>query len=237
MANGLHSEMAMYARQTLKIPKGKLKSSQYYKPSGNVPTAQIVNSISMLELKRFYGLSEDETKKELPSEALSNGNGESSSHTYKPSLSHNGIIETLKKKGAENAGQEGVVGHAGDRNNAGKEGNAGDRYAVRKRKDKVDDKDSMMMTLNNKVKTSSGGKQPDRTAKPSTKNPPPVAVSAVNKKKETFFQKLKRVSNQPALATPNATKLVDVGEVATLKKREGSLQGHNVPSKLQSKAD
>ena len=66
LANGLHSEFSLYARDVLKIPKRKLPASvmqyrpkessrhHHYRESASRPKCS--TSIAMTELKKYYGL-------------------------------------------------------------------------------------------------------------------------------------------------------------------------------------
>merc|ERR1712157_314564 len=69
LANGLHSDMSLYAREHIKIPKKKLPPSMYYKPesknsssysNGNSMRAMPLTggnmSVAMTQLKNYYGL-------------------------------------------------------------------------------------------------------------------------------------------------------------------------------------
>jgi len=69
LANGLHSDMSLFARDHIKIPKKKLPPSMYYKPeskgsngggnrvgSSSLPHTGANMSVAMTQLKSYYGL-------------------------------------------------------------------------------------------------------------------------------------------------------------------------------------
>ncbi|QDZ22804.1 hypothetical protein A3770_08p53220 [Chloropicon primus] len=302
-ANGLHSDMSLFARDHVKIPRKKLHPSMYYKPeskasvgngggglnlggvSAGVAASQGSMSVAMTQLKSYYGTvagepgepgepGEGGSRAGFPEEGgrmdrggVSGAGAKNEQQSFKPSLSHSGIVETIMKKQEESLqlkkGEQSVM----MKSNGGKtvvveeKGSNGAMVSdalIRKR-----GKDDGMLAGSSKP-SNSPLRKANVPKSPSKDNGlvirPPLfdskktakqlsgakaSVSAAStQKKESFFEKIKKVANKPALPPARSSsgiKLIDLGE-ATLgsqnplrtAKSDGGLIGK---TKLRGKAD
>jgi LysM repeat protein len=300
LANGLHSDMSLFARDHIKIPKKKLPPSMYYKPesknsngngghgglhhsSRSLPLTGGNMSVAMTQLKNFYGLEKEreqlqgrERDNHYSSSnggvdslvdlsggssssrdcGIGNGNGNgkanggsSSSNpnqSFKPSLSHSGIVETIMKKQEESLKTKevhhkmnGASGKIAEEKGLGLEAAKRADLMRKRNKETADHNGSGIVDISggsgSSPRSTSKSKSPGFTAhaypsraplfdsvsstSASSKSSGAMGQSsAPTQKKESLFQKIKKAANKPALAPSmsRSVKLTDVGD-ATLK--------------------
>ena len=327
LANGLHSDMSLFARDHIKIPKKKLPPSMYYKPesknsnggghgglhhsSRSLPLTGGNMSVAMTQLKNYYGLEKEreqlQQQREKDSHHYSsngggggvgslvdlsggssssrdggsngNGSGNGKAHggssssnpssnpnqSFKPSLSHSGIVETIMKKQEESLKTKevhhkmnGASGKIAEEKGLGLEAAKRADLMRKRNKETADHNGSGIVDVSggsgSSPRSNSKAKSPGFTAHAYPSRAPlfdsvsstaasgvPGQSSAPTQKKESLFQKIKKAANKPALAPSmsRSVKLTDVGDVTLkgLRTVKSETAGMLSASKLASKAD
>ncbi|WZN61850.1 LysM domain-containing protein [Chloropicon roscoffensis] len=262
VANGLYSDMSLFARDHVKIPKKKLPPSMYYKPEsksagggngllqvgaagGGLAQERAAMSVAMTQLKSYYGTSAGEASDGASSDPLGAGGRQQQptprdpGSSFRPSMGKSGIVETIVKKQAESLEQKrnetNVVMGSKDGASAGN-GHGSAMAPIRKR---GKDEASAGHGAAAKPAAQGGGRRPRGSPKPKdnglvirpplfeSKRPDATSASAASgappkapsQKRETFFDRIKKVANKPALAqapsrSQSGIKLIDLGEAA-----------------------
>lgn len=262
VANGLYSDMSLFARDHVKIPKKKLPPSMYYKPGsksagggngllqvgaagGGLAQERAAMSVAMTQLKSYYGTSAGEASDGASSDPLGAGGRPQQptprdpGSSFRPSMGKSGIVETIVKKQAESLEQKrnerNVVMGSKDGASAGN-GHGSAMAPIRKR---GKDEASAGHGAAAKPAAQGGGRRPRGSPKPKdnglvirpplfeSKRPDATSASAASgapqkapsQKRETFFDRIKKVANKPALAqapsrSQSGIKLIDLGEAA-----------------------
>jgi len=240
LANGLHSEFSLYARDVLKISKRKLPASvmqyrpkessrhHHYRESASRPKCS--TSIAMTELKKYYGLNangiengrlkgEDggDVVRRPPENDVEKGKGESPSGTaatFKPSLSRDGVVETIMRKKEEKEALRRTS------NESWIKDSFVDKSSIRQVN--VSAKGELCTSKNLRDVSIVARKRSENTMSQNTSASSVMRKSVPQPKlqaqyptgmggastggKESFFEKIKRISNKPALANgPNSS--------------------------------